>query len=322
MLDYQQQQTQPLKETVKQRRMAPVRNLVTLYDENQYGGVGTTVTKIRVCGSGYEFVSKKDYKNIPVGLWQLVRGFGKFIEYNRVYPELEARYGIQIPMESDIRLDVESLVRVSSSTSDDVVYGVGEFKAMSRMFHKYCAGTMLIREICKWYENARKWKWLKINAERALKHRMRVCFKVWTSQNFAGARLVPVPPKPKTRRAGVKKRNKKSAAAVASPLPIVDEDEELVLEANEPQRIVQNLSELAISVDAALDGDDDTTSVVQSSVASAQACIVCFENAMEAACIPCGHRCLCVDCADRFRHPGAKCPVCRIDLLMVVKIWG
>ena len=102
--------------------------------------------------------------------------------------------------------------------------------------------------------------------------------------------------------------------------PVVDEDEELVLEANEASVVVQNLSELAISVDAALDGD--AVSVVESSLASSQACIVCFEKAMEAACIPCGHRCLCIDCADRFRHPGSKCPVCREPLVLVCKIWG
>ena len=395
-----------------QRRM--VRNLFTLYAENESGNYGITVIKIRAFDGGYEVVSKKEYNDVSAGLLQLVKGRGKFMEYNRFYTDLEAQHGIPLLTYSELTFDVESLVRVSSSTADDV-YGVWEFKSMVSLLHKYCAGTMLIREMCKWHENAHKRKWQKINARRALKHRMGVCFTAWTSQtlavdirldtdstqtwfpkmhregefttrvriqtfaidnsyrrgtklilkegreptgpaiivqlkqnvyhggvvscyvpmnwndlvdeevnkvnleNFADARLVPKP-KPKTRRAGVKKRNKKSA--VASPLPIVDEDEELVLEANEPQRIVQNLSELAISVDAALDDGNDAASVVQSSVASAQACIVCFENAMEAACIPCGHRCLCVDCADRFRHPGAKCPVCRDPLVMVCKIWG
>ncbi|MDA9603530.1 RING-HC finger protein [bacterium] len=429
--------------------MAPVRNLYTLHAENESGNCGITVIKIRACGRGYEVVSKKEYNTVSADLLQLVKGRGKFIEYNRVYPYFEDQHGIPLTPYSELTFDVESLVRVSSFTSDDV-YGVWEFKACVTMFHKYCVGTMLIREISNWYENARKRKWLKINSQRALKRRMRVCFTVWAShrtgvygrletystvtwfpsirperqlcmktgiQTFvvdtsyargehlflkenggvagpaAVVRLkqdvksgdlvsfhiplnwsdlvdeeskevelaslmdpryinkvfiadsdVPTAPvsdadvvvtgkhKPKTRRGGVKKKKKKlgedaasitgEASSSSTPLPIVDEDEELVLEANEASVVVQNLSELAISVDAALDDGNDAASVVQSSVASAQACIVCFENAMEAACIPCGHRCLCVDCADRFRHPGAKCPVCRVDLLMVVKIWG
>jgi len=392
-----------------------VRNLFTLYAENESGNYGITVIKIRACGPGFEVVSKRQYNDVSADLLKLVKGRGKSMEYNRFYTYLEAQHGIALSPYSELTFDVESLIRVSSSTADDV-YGVWEFKSMVSLFHKYCAGTMLIRDVCKWHENARKRKWLKINGQRALKHRMGVCFAAWTSQtlavdirldtdstqtwfpkmihregefttririqtfavdnayrrgtrlilkegcestgpaiivllkqdvhaggvvscyvpmnwndlvdeevnkmnleNFADARLVPKP-KPKTRRAGVKKRNKKSA--VASPLPIVDEDNELVLEANDPPRIVQNLSELSISVDAALDGDDDTTSVVQSSVASALACVVCFERPRERAAIPCGHKCFCGICADRFACPGAKCPMCRASIMLVCEIFG
>ena len=37
-------------------------------------------------------------------------------------------------------------------------------------------------------------------------------------------------------------------------------------------------------------------------------CVVCFENAALVTLVPCGHRKICIDCAERCKH---KCPVCR-----------
>lgn len=155
----------------------------------------------------------------------------------------------------------------------------------------------------------------------------------WLGIDVYGSDVPEKPPK-KTRRAGAKKRKKKqgeetAAAGEASStmplLPVVDEDEELVLEANEASVVVQNLSELAISVDAALDDGndaDDAVSVVESSLASALACVVCFERPRERAAIPCGHKCFCGICADRFACPGAKCPMCRANIMLVCEIFG
>ena len=43
-------------------------------------------------------------------------------------------------------------------------------------------------------------------------------------------------------------------------------------------------------------------------------CIVCMTNMKEVMFDPCGHVCICRDCADRMRLPSGrvKCPVCRI----------
>ena len=43
-------------------------------------------------------------------------------------------------------------------------------------------------------------------------------------------------------------------------------------------------------------------------------CIVCMTNMKEVMFEPCGHVCICRDCADRMRLPSGrvKCPVCRI----------
>ena len=43
-------------------------------------------------------------------------------------------------------------------------------------------------------------------------------------------------------------------------------------------------------------------------------CIVCMTGVKEVLLEPCGHVCLCRDCAERMRLPSGrvKCPVCRI----------
>ena len=97
-------------------------------------------------------------------------------------------------------------------------------------------------------------------------------------------------------------------------------EEHIVLDVRDGA-MVQTLADLSMPLEEALD-NDDKLSTVGTSIASSQACIVCFESAIESACIPCGHRCLCKDCSDRFRHPGATCPVCRVEIFMVCKIFG
>ena len=43
-------------------------------------------------------------------------------------------------------------------------------------------------------------------------------------------------------------------------------------------------------------------------------CIICMENMKEVMLEPCGHVCICRECAERMRLPSGrvKCPVCRI----------
>lgn len=49
-------------------------------------------------------------------------------------------------------------------------------------------------------------------------------------------------------------------------------------------------------------------------------CVVCLDRPSRAACVPCGHRCLCAEDALRF-PPGASCPVCRREVQRVIVVF-
>jgi baculoviral IAP repeat-containing protein 2/3 len=49
-------------------------------------------------------------------------------------------------------------------------------------------------------------------------------------------------------------------------------------------------------------------------------CVICLENARSHACIPCGHKILCQECAPTIEQQG-KCPVCRAELSHCTKIF-
>jgi len=69
-----------------------------------------------------------------------------------------------------------------------------------------------------------------------------------------------------------------------------------------------NLSDLhQDSLPSTMRRDNDETA---SSLATALLCCVCFANEREVALVPCGHRCLCKDCSEKFPS-GSKCPLCR-----------
>ena len=40
-------------------------------------------------------------------------------------------------------------------------------------------------------------------------------------------------------------------------------------------------------------------------------CCICLAAAKTHACLPCGHRCVCVDCAEAVVAPDRACPLCR-----------
>lgn len=45
-------------------------------------------------------------------------------------------------------------------------------------------------------------------------------------------------------------------------------------------------------------------------------CIICFDEDKSVVLVPCGHYCLCVNCADRIRYDN--CPMCRTPITQVV----
>ena len=53
-------------------------------------------------------------------------------------------------------------------------------------------------------------------------------------------------------------------------------------------------------------------------------CVVCMDNNVSHVLVPCGHLCLCHDCASdtSLSRMGMKCPECRTDISQAMKIFG
>ena len=49
-------------------------------------------------------------------------------------------------------------------------------------------------------------------------------------------------------------------------------------------------------------------------------CVVCMDNKKDHAVVPCGHRCICGECAADVQESG-KCPMCRKPLDFIMKVW-
>ena len=71
-----------------------------------------------------------------------------------------------------------------------------------------------------------------------------------------------------------------------------------------------------------LDAKGESIGNAQTSVASALACVVCFQNHSEFAVVPCGHRCLCETCAQTVQSKYDSCPMCRNPVSMIIRIYG
>jgi len=46
-------------------------------------------------------------------------------------------------------------------------------------------------------------------------------------------------------------------------------------------------------------------------------CKICFTQESDAAFLPCGHNCCCIECA----HKCNQCPICRLHIIEVIKIY-
>ena len=47
-------------------------------------------------------------------------------------------------------------------------------------------------------------------------------------------------------------------------------------------------------------------------------CIICMEKEYDVVMVPCGHYCMCHDCANKILGSTKKCPICRQQVNMVV----
>lgn len=54
---------------------------------------------------------------------------------------------------------------------------------------------------------------------------------------------------------------------------------------------------------------------------SSESCVVCYDGPQSVVCVPCGHITMCVTCANQVMNSTCVCPVCRMDVREIVKIF-
>jgi len=50
-------------------------------------------------------------------------------------------------------------------------------------------------------------------------------------------------------------------------------------------------------------------------------CVICTDNETTHIVIPCGHKCLCEECSKSFPMQMMKCPMCRVDIESVIRVF-
>ena len=56
---------------------------------------------------------------------------------------------------------------------------------------------------------------------------------------------------------------------------------------------------------------------------SEKLCVICMDKSIESVCVPCGHRCLCMDCSvEILKKKPSKCPICAQNVTQIIKTYG
>ncbi|KAF1318684.1 Ankyrin repeat-containing protein, partial [Globisporangium splendens] len=50
-------------------------------------------------------------------------------------------------------------------------------------------------------------------------------------------------------------------------------------------------------------------------------CVICFDGPQSAVCVPCGHNAICMNCAGELMDTTRLCPVCRVQVREVIRIY-
>ncbi|KAF8104150.1 hypothetical protein N665_0177s0007 [Sinapis alba] len=87
------------------------------------------------------------------------------------------------------------------------------------------------------------------------------------------------------------------------------------------QQLHQEMSLLRDSVKTCLDANTSLQQSVEGENPMKRKCCVCYETQVEAVLYMCGHMCTCLKCANELHWRGGKCPICRAQIMDVVRVF-
>ncbi|XP_016439384.1 uncharacterized protein LOC107765273 [Nicotiana tabacum] len=167
----------------------------------------------------------------------------------------------------------------------------------------------------------------KVNKEHALKEQNRLnnlrkvqdVSQASSSRQPAVSRMASLWP--------VNKQARHSRLTLTIRRPVVPETvpsappiENLVIDDNTP--VQSGLSESSF-----VDSSSSTTEKLLKrhdggSTNTASSCIICFEAAIEGACVPCGHMAGCMSCLNEIKAKTWGCPVCLTKIQLVLRLYA
>ena len=71
------------------------------------------------------------------------------------------------------------------------------------------------------------------------------------------------------------------------------------------EELIRKLADIICKEGSKATGTDDDDDV----------CCICLTNESSVILLPCNHRCLCIDCANKQGNKLKKCPICRQDII-------
>merc|ERR1712129_320694 len=90
-----------------------------------------------------------------------------------------------------------------------------------------------------------------------------------------------------------------------------------LIKANNPIHIIKERNELKMELDEVRVQFEDDSKESERPRRPRTECVICLDKPRTHCCVPCGHKCLCVNCVGSI----SKCPICQRELMYFIKVY-